>query len=103
MPPRNIILKPESVYEEIDQINLQERPIKKANTIDIRNTISQWYDDASDEIERDLSLGEKPILIHYFLFWILELVQSDRYSKFLYIMVINSRQKLGFILGNKGF
>ena len=66
MPPRNIILKPESVYEEIDQINLQERPIKKANTIDIRNTISQWYDDASDEIERDLSLGEKSILIHYF-------------------------------------
>ena len=66
VPPRNIILKPESVYEEIDQINLQERPIKKANTIDIRNTISQWYDDASDEIERDLSLGEKSILIHYF-------------------------------------
>ena len=65
VPPRNIILKPESVYEEIDQINLQERPIKKANTIDIRNTISQWYDDASDEIERDLSLGEKSNLIKF--------------------------------------
>ena len=62
MPPRNVILRPDLIYEEIDEIDsplglgLQQRPVKKADTIDIRNTISQWYDEASDEIERDLSL-----------------------------------------------
>jgi hypothetical protein len=33
----------------------QKRPLK-ADTIDIRNTVSGWYDQASEEIERDLSL-----------------------------------------------
>ena len=64
VPPRNVILKPELIYEEIDreEDQLQDRPTKKADTIDIRNTITQWYDEASDEIERDLSLGRTPIL-----------------------------------------
>ena len=64
VPPRNVILKPELIYEEIDreEDQLQDRPTKKADTIDIRNTITQWYDEASDEIERDLSLGRAPIL-----------------------------------------
>ena len=62
VPPRNVILKPELIYEEIDHDDFQDRPTKKDDAIDIRNTITQWYDEASDEIERDLSLGIKPIL-----------------------------------------
>ena len=69
VPPRNLILRPEVLYQEIEEAAdefpvgdelpslLGARPRQsKADTIDIRNTISQWYDEASDEIERDLTL-----------------------------------------------
>ncbi len=66
VPPRNVMLSPETVYEEIrDDANAGDKYLslggavprrRKADTIDIRNTISQWYDDASDEVARDLSL-----------------------------------------------
>ena len=64
-PPRNVMLKPEHLYSEIEIEELGARPrynrsssipTRKSCTIDIRNTISQWYDEASEEIERDLSL-----------------------------------------------
>ena len=58
------MLKPESLYSEIDveeEEELGARPrtttqTGRSCTLDIRNTISQWYDEASEEIERDLSL-----------------------------------------------
>ena len=59
------MLKPEHLYSEIEVEELGARPryngssstpAGKSCTIDIRNTISQWYDEASEEIERDLSL-----------------------------------------------
>ena len=37
------------------QTNLGAKP-KSNRTIDIRHTVSQWYDDAAEEVERDLSL-----------------------------------------------
>lgn len=99
-PPRNSILKPSSVYEELDEdkdalkkdnqteklyeeniynicdtsgdsgksANLMDNPIEDDHngarpkimqsrlTIDIRSKISQWYEEAEKEVERDLSL-----------------------------------------------
>ena len=62
----SLIDKPTQEQEEEDDIlcQLGARPrvkprsslYEKSSTIDIRNEISQWYDEASREVERDLSL-----------------------------------------------
>ncbi len=74
VPPRNTILLPnnikpyENVYTDIDHddagIEIERknssdagaRPKAKASTIDIRNQVHEWYEEATLEVERDLSL-----------------------------------------------
>ena len=39
-----------------EQLGARPKINTKSDTIDIRHKIASWYDEASDEIERDLSL-----------------------------------------------
>ena len=62
-PPRNVYETiDEEYFEDVDENNIEEEQLgarpknTKSDTIDIRHKIATWYDEASEEIERDLSL-----------------------------------------------
>jgi len=46
----------ENEYEVTDRTELGARPKIRGNTIDIRSKVSQWYEEAEKEVERDLAL-----------------------------------------------
>ena len=62
-PPRNVYETiDEEYFEDVNENNIEEEQLgarpknTKSDTIDIRHKIATWYDEASEEIERDLSL-----------------------------------------------